>query len=535
MAERPHERLDESTVRESYDRVPYPSGSIPQTHPDNLATRALLFGLEPPDLRRVRVLELGCSDGGNLIPMAAELPESRFVGIDLSPRQIEIGRAALAELEIGNVELREGSLLDIGDSGEDFGEFDYIVVHGVYSWVAPEVQDAILRVCRERLAPRGVAYVSYNALPGWHQRLMLREMMLWHTRGDADPLVQAGRSIELMELLAQASAGGPEEAHAAFLRGRFEHLSEFRHRPSYIVHEYLEESNHPVYLHQFMAGAARHGLQYLADAETELGEIDSLPPAAAERLRALARDRVELEQYVDFARNRTFRRTLLCREGLPLELKMVPERMRRFHASSPLRPAVEAPDVRSATGVTFQGERGKTFTVSHPLTKALLVALAAAWPRPLSFDELLDESRVRLGGEPDATIVADILFTLYGGAVLELHLLPPRCVERVSERPVGWPLARRQAVAGPLITNLRRRVLQLDDDVARIVLAHLDGRHDRAALAGVLEREVKEGRMRLTWNGEPLAETDSERLPRVLDQILDDHLGKMAAHALLMG
>ncbi len=529
-------RPDESTVRESYDRVPYPSGSIPQAHPDNLATRALLFGLEPPDLRRLRVLELGCADGGNLIPMAAELPEGRFVGIDLSPRQIEIGREALASLGIGNVELRAGSLLD---AGRELGEFDYIVVHGVYSWVAPEVQDAILRVCAECLAPRGVAYVSYNAMPGWHLRLMLREMMLFHTPSGGDPYVQAERSLELMELLAQAAvpvAGmGGDEAHAAFLRGRFEHLSEFRNRPSYVIHEYLEESNNPSYLHQFVAGAERHGLQYLADAEIELAEIDTLPREAVERLRGLARNRIELEQYVDFARNRTFRRTLLCRQGLPLELKMLPERMRRFHASSRLRPAEEEPDVRSAAALTFEGERGKTFTVSHPLTKAVLAALAAAWPRPLSFDELLGEARGLLGGEPDPAIVADILFTLYGGGILELHLLPPLCVEQVSERPLAWPLARRQAAEGQLVTNLRRRVLHLDDDVARILLVHLDGRHDRTALAGVLEKEVREGRMRLTWNGEPLAETDAERLPRVLDQILDDHLRKMAEHALLMG
>ncbi|HEY9419994.1 MAG TPA: class I SAM-dependent methyltransferase, partial [Thermoanaerobaculia bacterium] len=365
--------MSDATVRDSYERVPYTSGSIPSSHPDNLAVRALLFGLEPPDLQHVRVLELGCADGGNLVPMASELPEGRFLGLDLSPRQIATGKERLKALGIGNVELRAMSILDVDAS---LGEFDYILVHGVFSWVTPEIQDAILRICRENLAPRGVAYVSYNTFPGWHQRQMVREMMLYHTRGIEDLYEQSERSLGLLGFLAEASAKG-DELHGRFLQARFEHLSGYRDRPSYLIHEYLEESNNPLYFHRFMEMAGRHGLQYIADAENDLGEIDLLPPAVAERLRSLARDRIELEQHFDFIANRTFRRSLLCREGLPLEeLAMVPERMRRFHAASPVRPDTESPDVRSLAGVTFRSEKDRTFTVSHPPTKALLVALS---------------------------------------------------------------------------------------------------------------------------------------------------------------
>ncbi len=299
----------EQAVRDSYDRVPYPSSSIHSAHPDNLATRALLFGLEPPDLRCVRVLELGCADGGNLIPMASELPEGRFLGLDLSPRQIEDGRRRLEALGLPNVELRAMSILDV-DAGASLGEFDYVLVHGVFSWVGPEVQDAILRICRECLAPRGVAYVSYNTFPGWHQRMMVREMMTFYTHGLEDPWERAERGLGLLEIVTEAAAGG-DELHARFLRSRLEHLSGYRDRPSYVIHEYLEESNAPVYFHDFMARASRHGLQYLADAETELAEIEILKPAVAERLRAAAGDRVGLEQALDFVVNRAFRRSLL--------------------------------------------------------------------------------------------------------------------------------------------------------------------------------------------------------------------------------
>jgi methyltransferase-like protein/SAM-dependent methyltransferase len=521
--------MSDATVRAAYDRVPYPSGSIHSSHPDNLAVRALLFGLEPPDLRHARVLELGCSDGGNLVPMAAEIPEGRFLGIDLSPRQIETGRERLKALGISNVELRAMSILDVDAS---LGEFDYIVAHGVLSWVAPDIQDAILRICRENLAPGGVAYVSYNAYPGWHQRDMVREMMLYHTRGIEDLYKRSERCLDLLGFVAEAAAKG-DELHARFLQARFEHLSGFRERPSYLLHDYLEESNHPFYFHRFMEMAGRHGLQYIADADSDLAEIESLPPAVAERLRSSARDRIELEQYLDFIVNRTFRRSLLCHEGIPLELAMVLERMRRFHTASPVRPDTESPDVRSEAGVPFRGERDRTFTVNHPPTKAILVALSEAWPRPLDFAGLLARAADLLGAGVEEELAADILFSLYAGGFLELHLLPPACTERISERPVGSPLARREAALGPHVTNQRRRILKLDDDLARVVLLHLDGTRDRAALREVLAGEMRQGRLGIAKDGVPV--TDPDQLTGMLDALVDQTLRKMSELALLVG
>ncbi|HEY3568168.1 MAG TPA: class I SAM-dependent methyltransferase [Thermoanaerobaculia bacterium] len=518
-------RAVDAEVRDAYDRVPYPSGSIHSSHPDNLATRALLLGLEPPDLQRVRVLELGCSDGGNLIPMASELPAGRFLGIDLSPRQITDGQRRLEALGIANVELREMSLLDAGGS---LGEFDYVIAHGVYSWVGPEVQEALLRICRECLAPAGVAYVSYNALPGWHQRLIAREMMTYHTRGIADPYERADRALGVLDLVAGAAAG---DVYSSLLRERLAQLSEHRDRPSYVIHEYLEESNEPVWFHQFMARAGRHGLQYLADADTPLAEIEMLPAEVQARLRALAPGRLELEQALDFVVDRTFRRSLLCRQGPPVELAMVPERIERLHAASSLKPESPAPDVRSTAGEPFRGERDRAITVSHPPVKALLVALAGPWPRALPFADLRGRVQDLLGGTVEEGLLADMLFSLYCGGLLDLHLLPPRCTETVSERPRTSELARREAALSPYVTNARRRILKLDDDFARVLLQHLDGTRDRAALREVLAGEVAAGRLAITRDGEPLL--DPEQRSPFLDALLEQTLRKMAGLALL--
>src|SRR5262245_19330419 len=145
----------------SYDEVPYHSYPFPETHPERMATIAHLFGLKAPDVANCRVLELGCASGGNILPMAERLSNSKFVGIDLSKRQVEAGKHAISQLGLANIELRYGSIMEVDDS---WGQFDYVICHGVFAWVPTAVQDKILEVCRRNLTPDGVAYVSYNTL-----------------------------------------------------------------------------------------------------------------------------------------------------------------------------------------------------------------------------------------------------------------------------------------------------------------------------------------------------------------------------------
>src|SRR6516165_1854731 len=90
----------------TYDELPYESYPFVFTHPDTLATAAILFGLNPPPVEACRVLELGCASGGNLLPMAEALPGSHFVGLDLSARQIDAGRQVAATVRLDNLDLR---------------------------------------------------------------------------------------------------------------------------------------------------------------------------------------------------------------------------------------------------------------------------------------------------------------------------------------------------------------------------------------------------------------------------------------------
>ncbi|HEY4640344.1 MAG TPA: class I SAM-dependent methyltransferase [Thermoanaerobaculia bacterium] len=284
-------------IRQKYERAPYDSRPQPQTHPRNLATLAFLRGIDTAPATRCRVLELGCNDGSNLIAMANDLPDSTFVGVDL---------VAPARKE-ANVELRAMSIMDVDAS---FGRFDFIICHGVYSWVPRDVQEKILAICRAHLAPDGIAYVSYNTYPGWHFRGMLRDLVRVHARGDAEEALQ--RSRDLVQFLLAVNHGS-QHPYVGYLQNAAT-LLENAVSPGYFVHEYLESINEPLLFRDFAARASQHGLQYVCEADAASPDIDFFHPAVAEKLRSYSNDRIALEQYMDFMIDRTFRRTLLTHE-----------------------------------------------------------------------------------------------------------------------------------------------------------------------------------------------------------------------------
>src|ERR1700761_9070116 len=111
-------------IQKNYDDVPYYSFPYVQTAPEHLAAVAHVFGLDAPDTRTARVLELGCAAGGNLIPFAVRNPSARAVGLDLSSIQIDDGRRRIERLQLDNIELLQQDLTTLT---KDFGEFDYIV------------------------------------------------------------------------------------------------------------------------------------------------------------------------------------------------------------------------------------------------------------------------------------------------------------------------------------------------------------------------------------------------------------------------
>jgi methyltransferase-like protein/2-polyprenyl-3-methyl-5-hydroxy-6-metoxy-1,4-benzoquinol methylase len=541
-----------------YDEVPYPSYSFNSSHPDHLATLATLLGMRPPPVEHCRVLELGCASGGNITPMAQSLPRSEFVGIDLSACEIAEGQAMIAAVGLKNVTLKQMNILDVGP---DFGHFDYIIAHGVYSWVPAPVQDKILELCQQHLAPNGVAYISYNTYPGWHMLGTIRDIMLYHTRQVSDPREQAAQARALLDFLAKSL---PEEnTHSSFLKVYIKYINEYiAEKPdAFIVHDELSEVNEPIYFYQFAERAARHGLQYLAEADFSAMLASNFPAEVAETLRQMARDTIAVEQYMDFLRNRTFRKTLLCHEDIQLSGSVKPERLAEFYVASPALPVSDKPDIHSTSVEQFRAGDGAILSTDHPVTKAGMLYLSEIWPQTVPFNTLLAEARARLNGasagqqamaadadppeadtgypaqvDSDVQVLGANLLQAFGysDCLVELHVYAPPFVLEVSELPRASPVALFQAQKGNIVTNLRHERIALSG-MSYHLLRHLDGSRDRAALLDALAGLVAAGVIEVRQDQDDEPVKDAEQARSILAERLDLVLHHLARAALLVG
>ena len=509
-----------------YDEILYPGYPFPQTHPDRLAVLAALFGMKATPVESCRVLELGCGDGANLIPMALELPDSKFVGIDLAERPIAKGLAVAQSLGLRNIELHARDLLDLTDQ---LGHFDYIIAHGVYSWVPPRAQNKIFEICKMNLATQGVAYVSYNTYPGGHLRQMLREMMQFHVRGADNPQEKIDQGRALVSFLIEAQAKTDE--YAMFLKRELE-LTLAR-TDGGLYHDDLASINAPVYFYQFIERAAAYGLQYLAEADPlELGSRDVFP-LAVEMFRQSGIGLLGQEQYLDFLKCRRFRQTLLCRDDVVLQRPAISAAIRHFYVASSARPLSTEPNIASSTIIEkFQAASGVVMSASDPLVKAALACLSEIWPQAICYGDLARDAWRRLGearnehGEADQeeARLCEMLLIGFESDAVDLHLHQPGFVSVPSGLPVVSDLARLQAREGHMLTTARHTIVEVKDDLARQLIMLLDGTRDRHSLgvdliAAIASQPVNASHRGVQGAPQPRPEISLETLEKKLAEL----------------
>lgn len=513
-----------------YDEVLYPSLAHVQTHPDRLVTIATLFGMRTAPVEKCRVLELGCGDGTNLISMAYALPASEFVGIDAASRAIAEGQRTIADLSLHNVELRHLDLMELNADGEPF---DYIIAHGVYSWVPEPVRDRLLAICSERLAPNGVAYISYNTYPGGHIRDMVREMMLFHVREARDPEQKIAQGRALLKFLAGSKR--ESDVYQSILQEALEHALEYSDAAFY--HDDLNPLTQPFYFHRFIKHAATRGLQFLGDAMFNEMQPDEYEPAVLTALRELDNDILAREQYLDFLMCRRFRRTLLCRREVSLDHKLQPGVIAEFYCASEAAPTSSSPNITSDNREEFRTGKGASIQANRPLAKAALFYLNQQWPRSTSFRDVLAAARRLAPSENDerenTAALCDLLLRAYAAGVIELHVWAPQFVTDVTERPLASPLARHQNHRKKRITTLRHTGLELNDALSRNLLDLLDGTRDIPALVEALAAAVEAGKATLEPGGERI--TDPAKIRKIIAEKLPSALKGLAHSAVLVG
>ena len=292
--------------------VAYTSGFYREISPGWIAAAAMLLGHRPPDLTRpFRYAELGCGHGLSLNVFAASNPNGEFHGFDFNPAHVESGRRLADRGGLANAHFHEMSFGDLAEAPEGrFPQFDFIVAHGIWSWVSPAVRQQMAAAIRRHLAPGGLLYVSYNNLAGWASLLPVQKFMLEWAR------VHPGSSTERTQG-AIAFARELAKAEAAFfpanpsVSARLDATANMD--PRYLAHEYLNANWDPTTFAQVadVLGEAKVG--YIGSA-TLIENIDAVavPPNALKLMQGTTDQRLR-EMMRDFGANRAFRRDLYRR------------------------------------------------------------------------------------------------------------------------------------------------------------------------------------------------------------------------------
>jgi methyltransferase-like protein/trans-aconitate methyltransferase len=393
----------------AYDDMNYEGGIFSQTHPQRLQAVAKLFGLDSPPLQTCTVLELGCGDASNLIPMAYHLPGAKFVGVDLAEKPIASGQARIRRLNMSNIQLLQA---DVAELGSSLGNFDYVIAHGLYSWVPAHIRPAILKLIQTSLTERGVAYVSFNALPGCRLRHMVRDLIHYRFGArTADPKImpevreflQGFADLTVDENDHTVDRDLPKDRYLQTLKEEIKFALSF---PDYVLfHDDLSNFATPFYVHEFASAANEQGLQYLGEASMET----MFPKAGSESFSNAAKQWggekqdawIAQQQFIDYALGRRFKQALLCHqtatrgesEAFNLNRNVGPSSLQTMHIRTKLslKTAYEPKALLSRELLKFE-HLGRVVSVDEPLAKIALSKLSRVYPDSVGINDLVSES-----------------------------------------------------------------------------------------------------------------------------------------------
>ena len=521
----------------TYDDFPYEGFPYSYTRPEHLRTLGLLFGMNPPAIETAKILDIGCAEGANMISFAESYPESYTLGVDLSKVQIQNGMKILNDLGLKNIDLKHLSITDLNES---FGTFDYIICHGVISWVPSIVREKILEVTKKLLHKNGIAFISYNTLPGWNMQKSIRDMMMFHATGftdNASKLQQAKLFLDFVN----DSLEGVDTTYSKFLRDETKSLKSLN--DSHIIHEYLGEENTAFSFYEFASMAKAHNLNYVGDSILSSMFIGNLPPKAAEKLQAV-NDIIKTEQYIDFISNRRFRRSILCHDSVALNRTITADKLQQFYTTLNVYPAVSEDKVdlnNQLESLNFNYNNNEKFALSttSPAMKAILYVYSENLGNPLTLEAVasLAEKKLHKGNiEAIKTELGQTITKMLLEGYVQIFATKPVSIYEITEKPLVSSLAIYQAKnfgkPNVFVTNSINNpmLIQLHE---QYIVALLDGEHTIDNVKSELLKKFNEGV--LVVSNENGTITDEKLLKSFADHAVDEALQKFKVNYLLIG
>ncbi len=508
----------------NYDDQPYQSFPYLQSRLDLLQSNATLFGLKPAKAEKSRVLELGCADGLNIISQAAYYPNSEFIGIDFSKKQIETGNEHIKKLGLKNITLKA---LSIEDINEDFGKFDYIISHGVFSWVPPHIQEKIFSICSKNLNKEGVAYISYNVLPGWNMIKTIRDMMLYHSKDFNNDIEKVQQSRLLLEFI-KDSLEKDNSPYSNMLRTEAEALA--KHQDSYILHEHLEENNEPIYFSEFTKRAAKHNLTYLSDASLASMYVGNMPVKAVEKLSEI-KDIVRSEQYMDFITNRRFRTSLICHNTDKINRKVDTSAIEQFSVTMDIVPGENFKEemIHNNENVAFNLRKNSDVNVgsTSPELKAIFYTLSQNASYPMSIDNLVLKANKYFKDNRISSLKKEFLsnaVALLVKGFLEISLLE-RDGDKVDlSKPKISTFSRFliNDVNANWLTSIRHNIVKINN-FDKMLAKYFDGKHTQEEIISKVIVDMNNTNLKLNKDGAEISDAAEvkQHIQEYLVKILD--------------
>lgn len=521
-------------VNNTYDEVPYQSYPYFQSSPENLRTLGVLFGMHSPDIENARVLELGCAEGGNIIPHAVNYPNAQFIGVDLSKVQIDAGVDCIKALGLKNIELKHCSITDVN---EKFGKFDYIICHGVISWTPDFVREKIFEISSNNLTQNGIAYISYNTLPGWNMVRNIRDMMLYHSKNFTNPQDKVAQARLLLDFVKE-SVEGQDTPYANVLRQEADLLS--NQSDHYLRHDHLEEENKQFYFNEFIRKASKYSMQYLSDCSLASMYLGNMPKNVAEKLQGL-NDLIRTEQYMDFITNRRFRSTLLCHSNVVLERNLNNELAKKFTMTLNIIPEkplkeVNFNDSTETLKFYYQGNKDNQISTSSNGLKAALHIFSENLNNPLSFEQIVDKASLLLNKNGKTEVERDLLgnaMNLIIKGYIGIALKSGHKDKINLDKPKVSALVAYQATKtlNNWVTNQLHNAVSINA-FDKFALKYMDGNNSKDQIIDKLLAEVKNGQMNITQDGKKI-EYEQE-IKKQITAFLNNSINRLSNQAIFI-
>jgi len=518
---------------ELYNDIFFESRPSPERHVLTLSTLAFLNGLSTPPASESRVLEIGCSTGGNLIPMACAFPEASFLGIDISSSQIKSACKKVSTLELKNIRFIEG---DVRQEEPLEGNFDYIICHGMLTWVDPGIQDALLAFIAKNLTPEGVCYLSFNSQPGWRTR-----QIIWNALAPVRSMICSvqEKTARAKALLRSMSAMLIDTHRPYGIQLKEEIDRNLERSNAFFAHEILNPFCSALTLSELRALLKNYQLHYLCDAEPfrSPGVWAAFPELEQEFNKNIAAppcQNVNPEQMADFLFPQSFRGAIISKKKAAPGLRQNPELIDSLSLCSPIMPLEVQPDIFSTKAVTFCSPTEQTREESDPLVKSALLVMRKTWPEPIHFKELYATALELSGLEPDTEQLVQLRLTLmhyFQSKHLELYREGYRAAIHHSDNPKLFSFARSQSLTQDWVTTLRHETMPVDQ-FDKFLMPLLNGENSRATIAERMSALLQNGALQAKSDGQEVSSPDE--LEQILNDEIEHRLKRYIEQALLV-